>query len=49
MFKEIIDTEKLNCTEEEFENFYNSIDLTDLEKELNGLYPTKHTFDELYN
>jgi hypothetical protein len=49
MFKEIIDMENLNCTEEEFENFYNSIDLSEVENELNQLEPEVHTFDELYN
>lgn len=49
MFKELIERENLTCTETEFTEFLNSIDLSALETELNLLTPTIHTFDELYN
>lgn len=49
MFKEIIEKEELACTELEFENFYNSIDLTKLEANLNNIIINKFTFNELYN
>ena len=49
MYKEIIEKEELVCTEIEFENFHNSIDLTDLETSLNNIVISKFTFDEKYN
>ena len=49
MYTEIIKKEELVCTEIEFENFHNSIDLTDLETSLNNIVINKFTFDELYN
>ena len=49
MYKEIIEKENLSCTEQEFETFYNSIYLSELEAELNKLTPTIYSFDEKYN
>ena len=49
MYKEIIEKENLSCTEQEFKNFYNRIDLTALEAELNKLTPKIYSFDEKYN
>lgn len=49
MYERIIEIENLNCTPEEFETFLNSIDLSEIENELNTIQPVIHSFDELYN
>jgi len=50
MYKEVIEKEKLNCTELEFETYLNWIDLSQLEIDINSqIVINKHTFDELYN
>ena len=49
MYKEIIEIEKLTCSEKEFEDYVNSLDLSKFETQLNSIEPTIHTFDEKYN
>jgi hypothetical protein len=49
MIATIIEQFNLNCTEEEFVSYMESIDLTETEAELNALEPSVFTFDEEYN
>ena len=49
MYKEIIEQENLTCTEEQFEKFFNSIDLSQLKEEMSWVKVEIKTFDEKYN
>lgn len=49
MFEYIKTQYNLTCTEQEFNDYKNSLDYSEVENELNNTQVTIHTFDEFYN